>query len=89
MPGAHLDVDAPRERDDEGVPIALVDTARLEAGGHCSVTMIGKSSVVGWIVSGGGLLEGAWSLLISIDVREIEDSGTSGPLGLRWKTFPS
>lgn len=33
MPGAHLDVDEPRERDDEGVLIAPVDTALRDAGG--------------------------------------------------------
>lgn len=33
IPGAHLFVDEPRERDDEGVLIAPVDAALREAGG--------------------------------------------------------
>lgn len=33
IPGAHLDEDDARERDDEGVLIAPVDAARREAGG--------------------------------------------------------
>ena len=57
MPGPHLDVDELRERElgPVGVPIALADTARLEAGGLCSVTMVGNASVDGSKLSGGGL----------------------------------
>ena len=34
IPGAHLDVDNPRDREDDGVLIAPVDAARREAGGR-------------------------------------------------------
>ena len=36
MPGSHRDIEDPRERDDEGVVIALADTALREAGGLAS-----------------------------------------------------
>lgn len=106
IPGSHLDVEELREREPGpvGVPIALAETARLEAGGLCSATMTGNASVVASKLSGGGLCEDdgwslisidprgldddGWSLLISIDPRCLDDSGTSGVVGLRWKTFP-
>jgi hypothetical protein len=58
IPGSHLDVDEVRERDPVGVPIALADTARLDAGGLCSATMVGKSSVDGSIANGAGRRDG-------------------------------
>lgn len=44
MPGSHLDVDEPRERDDDGVLIAPVDAALREAGGRDSVICEPSSS---------------------------------------------
>lgn len=101
MPGSHLDVDELREREagPVGVPIALADTARLEAGGLCSAITAGNASVDESKLSGGGLCEDdggslkstdargldddGWSLLISIDPRCLDDSGTSGVVDLR------
>jgi hypothetical protein len=57
IPGSHLDVEELRERDEGpvGVPIALAETARLEAGGLCSAITAGNASVVDSKFSGGGL----------------------------------
>lgn len=44
IPGSHLVVDEPRERDDEGVLIAPVDAALREAGGRDSVACDPSSS---------------------------------------------
>lgn len=38
MPGSHRDIEDPRERDDEGVLMALAETALREAGGLASKT---------------------------------------------------
>ncbi len=67
IPGSHLVVDEPRDRDDEGVLIAPVDAALREAGGRDSVGWDTSSSDEGASIEIGtgrrGL--GAWSLLIS------------------------
>jgi len=44
IPGSHLDVDEPRERDEEGVLIAPVDAALREAGGRDSAIIEPSSS---------------------------------------------
>lgn len=67
IPGSHLDVDEPRERDDEGVLMAPVDAALREAGGRDSATIEPSSSDDGASIEiGTGRREPeAWSLLIS------------------------
>jgi hypothetical protein len=44
IPGSHLDDDDPRDRDDDGVLIALAEAALLEAGGLNSTGWTGSST---------------------------------------------
>lgn len=81
-----------RDRDDDGVPIAPADAARLDEGGR-STTRFGNSSArMGSIERGGGLRAFEvipCSLCMSIDGRGGPASGISGVDALRWNTFPS
>lgn len=75
IPGSHLFVDEPRERDDDGVLIAPADAALREAGGLDAVCCDPSSSDEGASIEMGTGRRETLSLLISGAGREESGAG--------------
>lgn len=69
IPGSHLDVEDPRDREDVGVLIALAETARREAGG-LELNIMGSMSGLCRMVASFCSFRRAASLLLSGAIQD-------------------